>query len=384
MIIHLFNSSVVSGPETLVIPALKNLGEKVAVVFITETRLEEASKGPVKYARDLGHEVHTVNVRSRFDRQTFKDLRDLLDRLNPRIVHAHDVKASFYLLGAKKNRSGFKPKIISTHHGTLARKGLTRVYEEIYVRLILPKFDATVAVSEHDRISLLSRGIKKEKLFVHLNGVDRLNISPERKSEVSKEIRARWMQTYPYLPRDLQEYALVGAVARLSWEKRHDRMINAAAEMKKISPDYKFAMLFFGIGGDEVKLKEQARALGVEDRVYFIGYSKTIGQEMAGLDLVLCLSDGEGIPINLIEAGWSSTAVFSTKVGGIPDLLESDKYSFMVEKEETDQAIGVKLLVALKDKSKCAEVARNYHDRIVSKFSEKAWLDQLRSVYSKM
>ena len=77
MITHLFNSSAVSGPETLAIPALKRLGEKVSIVFLSETRLGAKSDGPVQYARELGHEVHEVSVRGRWDRKAFGELREL-------------------------------------------------------------------------------------------------------------------------------------------------------------------------------------------------------------------------------------------------------------------------------------------------------------------
>jgi hypothetical protein len=64
MIVHVFNSSVVSGPETLVIPALPKLGEPVAVIFLAETRCGDKSSGPPAYTRGFGLEAIEIVVRS--------------------------------------------------------------------------------------------------------------------------------------------------------------------------------------------------------------------------------------------------------------------------------------------------------------------------------
>jgi len=68
MIVHIFNSSVVSGPEILVLPSLLRLGEATRVIFLVETRVTGKSRCPVEYAKKLGLEVETVYVRSRWDR----------------------------------------------------------------------------------------------------------------------------------------------------------------------------------------------------------------------------------------------------------------------------------------------------------------------------
>jgi glycosyltransferase involved in cell wall biosynthesis len=115
-----------------------------------------------------------------------------------------------------------------------------------------------------------------------------------------------------------------------------------------------------------------------------MGYSKTIGQEMAGFDLLLCLSDGEGIPINLIEAGWTGTPVLSTSVGGIPDLLDSSQVGYLVSKADSDESIGRELARLMTDASGREAVGKRYQERILNSFSEKAWLDQLRAVYAKL
>ncbi|MGZ3686849.1 MAG: glycosyltransferase [Bdellovibrionota bacterium] len=378
MIIHVFNSSVVSGPETLVLPALTRLGTKAAVIFLCETRLGDSWKGPVDYAKGLGLEAHAILVSGRADLGALGRLSALLRRLSPRVVHAHDVKASFYVLAAARLQRKNPPKIVSTHHGAAARFGKIRLYEQLYVRLALPRFDSVLAVCSADVDSIANRGVPREKIRIHYNGVDRRQVLPAERARVQREIRDSWRKAEPKLP---ENSLLIGAVARLSPEKRHDRMIRILAILKKNAPDLPVSLLCFGIGDLADSLRVQTREQGVEDRVFWMGYSKAIGQEIAGFDLLLCLSDGEGIPINLIEAGWSGTPVFSTSVGGIPDLISSAEVGFLVDKSLSDEAIAQELERVLRSSSARQSAGRAFQERVVAGFSEKAWLDQLREIY---
>ncbi len=384
MITHVFNSSIVSGPEMLVIPALKKIGEPVTIIFLTETRLPTESERPIEYAKKYGHEVYSVPVRGRWDKEAFIELRRVLDQIGSRVIHAHDVKASLYLHQAKKVKPGMQGSIVSTHHGASYRKGKIRLYEEFYVRFILPHFDRILCVCELDRESVIRRGVPAKRVSVHLNGTDRPRVLPENRAATMHAIRRNWKEKMPTLP-DADSAVFLGAVARLSPEKRHDRMLNVLAEFKKreqsglVKPT---VLLCFGTGPEEAKLRELAKELKVEDRVFWMGYSNQISEEMAGFDALLCLSDGEGIPINLLEAGWAGTPVISTRVGGIPDLIPSQEVGFLVEKRDKDLKIANQMWAALQDKNRLARVGQAYQSRVTEHFSHDAWLKKLNEVYA--
>jgi len=382
MITHIFNSSVVSGPETLVLPALKHLGAPVTIVFLTETRLKDASLRPIEYAKSLGHEVHTVPVRGRYDRLAFSKLRDLLDQLQPSVVHAHDVKASVYLLKAKLVRPGLTASIVSTHHGASYRRGRIRLYEEFYVRRILPHFDLVLSVCEKDRLSIVKRGVLPNRVSLHLNGADRRSVQVNLRDTLQGQIRSHWKESKQNLP-DPDEAIFLGAVARLSPEKRHDRMVKVLMHLRKLyqSNPVKPILLFFGSGSEEQNLRKLVDKLGLRDSVFFMGYSNTISEETAGFDLLLSLSDGEGIPINLLEAGWAGTPVVATRVGGIPDLISSSSEGILVSPKEKNEAIAKMIFEALSNPSLLKNMGQAFQQRIRSDFSETAWLDSLRVHY---
>jgi glycosyltransferase involved in cell wall biosynthesis len=384
MIVHLFNSSVVSGPEMLVLPALRNLEEPVTVIFLTERRLEKACKLPIRYAQGLGHTVLSVSVRGRWDTRAMAELRSVLDTLPVKVVHAHDVKASVYLLKAKQLRKGFKPALVSTHHGASYRKGLIRIYEEFYVRRILPHFDLICCVCEIDRKSIIRRGVPENKVVVHLNGTDRMPVNTAERGTKAHMIRKRWKERMPGLP-EPDQAVFLGAVARLSPEKRHDRMLKALKDLSQSKgPAEKSVLLCFGLGQEEERLKAMAKQSGVSERVFWMGYSDTISQEMAGFDILLCLSDGEGIPISLLEAGWAGTPVFATAVGGIPELISTPQVGYLIQKTSSDAEVAFQLQNALSNPGELRSIGDAFQTRVVSQFSQKAWLSQLKKVYASL
>jgi glycosyltransferase involved in cell wall biosynthesis len=285
-----------------------------------------------------------------------------------------------YLLKAARKKPFLSAKLVSTHHGADDRRGKIRLYEEYYVRRILPKLDAALYVCKADYLSLKRRGLRDSLLYLHHNGVDRTLVPVSVRTAAQEEIRDRWRNIAPGLPQS-SGAIYVGAVARLSWEKRHDRMLNVLKNVNAIGLKLPVVLLNFGIGEDEAKLREQAKRLGIESQVFWMGYSKTISQEISGLDLLLCLSDGEGIPINLLEAGWSGTPVFSTSVGGIPDLISNPHLGYLVDKSLSDEQISSDMARALRDTAQLRRVGEKFQEHVVRNFSETAWLERLKAIY---
>src|SRR5206468_3186854 len=97
-------------------------------------------------------------------------------------------------------KANFKPRIVSTHHGASYRKGKIRLYEEFYVRFILPGFDLTLAVCEADLKSIVKRGVPAKKVKLHLNGTDRRRIPLAERPAIQNQIRKEWKKINPALP----------------------------------------------------------------------------------------------------------------------------------------------------------------------------------------
>ena len=378
MIVHVFNSSIISGPETLVIPQLNKLEEEVVVIFLSEKRKKEDSKSLLYYAQQFGLDVEVVFVKKRYDKDAICELRKVLEKLHPRIVHAHDVKASSYTLWATRKIKIDRPKLVSTHHGVRGRYGIkVKLFESFYTRFILPHFDATLAVCTSDRDILIKRGLKREKVFLHLNGIDRTLIDFSTRNEKSLAIRKSWD-----IELDSEEELVLGYVGRLAKGKGIERVLYVLSQLQKEQKCTNWEFLVFGKGPLEDPLCLLTKELGLADKVKFMGYRKEIGNELAGLDLLILLSDAEGLPISLLEAGWAGTPIFCTAIDGICDLVDWNVKHFLFPADIPNGKIAEQLAFVLNNSAERDAFALKFQKQVRSKFSATVWINRLKEIYT--
>lgn len=297
-----------------------------------------------------------------------------------RVAHAHDVKASFYLLKATEKIVDRQFYIVSTHHGVYARSGfIVRLYELYYSHFLLPRFDRVLVVCTEDKKRLLQRGLSDQLVEVHLNGVTRAEISLPQRSAQQKNIRQQWN-----LP--LAENSLIlGVVARLDAEKRHSYIMQVIAALKKIKPDsLNVQVVCFGRGALEEKLRQQAIQLGLEKEMIWAGYRLGLGEQLSGFDVLLSLSQAEGLPINMIEAGWAGTPVFASAVDGVKDLVTDNKMGQLISSSMKPELAAQKLLEFLIDKQELENTGYRFQQNVKQNFSQEKWLSRLQEIYQQL
>ncbi|AZZ36207.1 hypothetical protein CIK05_05170 [Bdellovibrio sp. qaytius] len=378
MIFHIFNSSLISGPETLAMPALAEIKDKAQIIWLREARVsDEKQKHVASYMQSYGLTYHTIPVESRLDKQAVQKLKELFEKTeNLEVAHAHDVKASFYLLKASEQIQNRKFQTISTHHGVFARSGfINHMYEKYYAHFILPKLDRTLTVCSSDRLVLIKRGLKPAQVVAHLNGVTRNRISQTDRLAAQKKIRQDWGLNVS------EDTFVFGVAARLDHEKRHNLILDVAHELKSNHPNFKFVILCFGRGPLEESLKKRTKLLGLDNNVQWRGYRSHLGQEFAGFDSLLSLSSAEGLPINLIESGWAATPVFASNVNGVGDLVTAESLGTLVAADEDVKSIAAKIVGFAASKEKLAQVGLNFQAHVEKHFSQAEWLKNLLEIY---
>jgi glycosyltransferase involved in cell wall biosynthesis len=231
-----------------------------------------------------------------------------------------------------------------------------------------------LAVSRVDRDELVRRGLSEGRVLLHLNGVDARRVDPASRDAERARVRAAWNLTD-------EDGLAIGVVARLSREKRHDLALDAAAHLAALDPSLRWRLLFFGSGALEGELRARIESLGLGARVELRGYRANLGDEMAGFDVLLSLSDAEGLPLNLVEAGWAATPVCSTAVGGIPDLLGEPPAGVLVERRGDPATIARALHALLVDEPRRRALGEAFQKRVESGFSRRAWLARLEEIY---
>lgn len=91
-------------------------------------------------------------------------------------------------------------------------------------------------------------------------------------------------------------------------------------------------LVLIGEGTQRETLEQQARALGVADRVAFLGPKpqSLVADWIAAADLLTLPSRAEGSPNVVVEALASGTPVVASRVGGIPDLVDDGVTGLLV------------------------------------------------------
>lgn len=104
-------------------------------------------------------------------------------------------------------------------------------------------------------------------------------------------------------------------VGRLTRHKRHRDVIAAFAEVAGSAPGWTLRIL--GDGPEAPALSQQARDLGIQDRVEFLGWSSRVAEELAAGAIYVHASEYEGM----------SNAVLEAMTAGLPVLISETALS---------------------------------------------------------
>lgn len=111
-------------------------------------------------------------------------------------------------------------------------------------------------------------------------------------------------------------------VGRLAAVKGVAVLLHSMADLAPDHPDLRLTLI--GDGPERGVLETLSRTLGLESRVAFVG-AKTQGEVAETLrtaDLFVLPSFAEGVPVVLMEAMASGVPVLTTRIAGIPELVE--------------------------------------------------------------
>ncbi|MGE4079394.1 MAG: glycosyltransferase, partial [Reyranella sp.] len=112
----------------------------------------------------------------------------------------------------------------------------------------------------------------------------------------------------------------LGAVMRLDEVKRPLLWIDAAASVLDRIPTARCIVV--GDGPFRAKAERRAEALGIAGRCLFAGRSSCVGYWLSKMDVLMLLSQHEGLPNALIEAQLAGVPVITSPAGGAPEALK--------------------------------------------------------------
>ena len=291
----------------------QRLGHDVLVVAGTippgEASMEHLAEQlgvPYRHVPELRREISP-----RDDASATRTIHRLLRERRPHVLHTHTAKAGTTgrvaaLVGGRARPGA----VVHTYHGHVLSGYFAPRRERAYrfaERALAYATDALVAVSDEVRDDLVRLGIAPRAKFVVIPyGFDldgRIDSSAQ-----ARETRRT--------AAGLGDAFVIGWAGRLTEIKRPGDLIRVL----ELLPDA--VLVLAGDGELRTEVEQLAHALGVAERVRFLGYIDDLGSWYAAFDAFLLTSANEGAPVVAIEALAAGVPVVATAAGGTGTVVD--------------------------------------------------------------
>jgi glycosyltransferase involved in cell wall biosynthesis len=253
----------------------------------------------------------------------------------------------------------------------MANRFLCKLWDRVVFRLLDVHF---LAVSEHVKKTLVGcYGMTAGRINVVLNGVNVSRFAPRSAAEAGQIRNALGMPaTRP----------LVVSVAALIPQKGVGDLLIAAKQVLEEQPSTLFVVV--GTGGLFEPLQQQARELGIDRSVQFVGRRSDVERFLAVADVLVVPSVWEE-PAGLvvIEAMAAGRPVVATGVGGIPEYMEQGVTGILVEPHAPEQ-IAKAVIRLLDSPTEAAAMGAAGRLRVEKFFSMERWVGETAVLYQKL
>jgi glycosyltransferase involved in cell wall biosynthesis len=235
---------------------------------------------------------------------TIRQVRAMLARLRPDVVHTHQVTALFYA-GPAARSLGIP--VVHTEHG---KHYATRLRTRLLGRLAGRFAQRVFCVSDDIASEMIThRIVPSRKVEVVRNGIDT--------QKFQMPVDAEGMRRDLGIPIDAP---VIGTIGRLSEVKRQDLLIRA---FHRLLPEIPNAhLLLVGDGPLLSELRQLAAALGVAGNVHFTGYQAEPQNFLQVMNVFALTSRSEGMPLVILEAWAVGMADVASDAGGLPELIQ--------------------------------------------------------------
>ena len=282
---------------------------------------------------------------------------------HPGLVHTHGYRSDVQA-GAVAQR--FSLPVMSTVHGFTGGGAKNRLYERIQ-RRSLRRFGGVIAVSRPLVESLVASGVARERLHLIPNAYqpgERVLSKADALAELKLSLPAGAF--------------VIGWVGRLSREKGPDVLVDALGLLTNANVHSVVA----GDGPDRPALERRAAALGISERLHWLGVTPNISRCFSAFDCFALSSRTEGTPIALFEAIAAGVPVVASAVGGVPDVVSQGE-AILVPPDDPPAFARALRDVAL-DSPGAADRAARAMARLHTERSIGPWLDEYEAVYRRL
>jgi glycosyltransferase involved in cell wall biosynthesis len=292
------------GAQKYVLDLAEHFGGSIAAGTEADQLFKEAGRRGIK-TFPLHHLKR--NVDPRHDLAAIFEIKQLIKKEHPDIVHLNSSKAGFIgsIAGGLAGT-----KVVFTAHGFFYFKNSPWYVKAPYAALewIASRFrSAIIAVSEEDR----EQGIKHhllpaDKIITIYNGIPAIPFLAKQEARQKLGLK--------------QDKLILGNIAQLYNRKAIDVLIKAAALLPKDIKD-KIQIAVIGEGPERKNLERQIKNHNLEPEFILVGYKPMAVTLLKAFDIFVSSSRREGFSYVFLEVLQAGLPSIATDVGGNKEAL---------------------------------------------------------------
>ncbi|MGE3818434.1 MAG: glycosyltransferase family 4 protein [Isosphaeraceae bacterium] len=238
------------------------------------------------------------------------------------VIHGHSSKGGAL---ARLAAVGTRARSFYTLHGFIIMDpGLALWKRGIYLSIELALGMVTkgiVAVSPEEARAAVRLGLGRSRVKVVPNGIGPIQLTPRAEARRTLGVA--------------DDATVVGFVGRLVDQKAPDVLLRGFAQASRTIPNARLTLAMVGSGPLDAPLRALADALGVGDRVLWLGERDARGL-LSGFDLFALSSRKEGLPYVVIEAMAAGLPVVATRSAGVEILVDPGVTGIVVPPDDPD------------------------------------------------
>lgn len=249
---------------------------------------------------------------------------EVAEYYNLEILHVHYAIPHAYAAYMAKQmlkEKGIDIKVVTTLHGT----DITLVGSH-------PNYKTAVefSINNSDVVTTVSESLRKDTL---------------RLFNITKEIKVIYnfidFEKYPEIhSEECLRHTIANENERIITHVSNLRPVKRASDVieifYKIQQKIPSKLLLVGEGPDRESIENQAKKLGIIDKVLFLGNSNEVNKLLCYSDLFLLPSETESFGLAALEAMAARTPVISTNAGGLPEVNIQGVTGFLSNVGDTD------------------------------------------------
>jgi glycosyltransferase involved in cell wall biosynthesis len=318
-------------------------------------------------------EIPEFRLTSFYNRNAATQLRRFARLLGEReidIIQTHDFYTNVF--GMAAGQLARVPARIAARRET---SGWRTPAQKIVERAAYRMAHAVVANADAVRDLLIKEGVRRDKIAVIYNGLNRERIAPNPELDRQQKLALLGLpQT------DGRRFITIVANLRHP-VKDHSTFLRAARRVRDAFPQACFVIAGEGPLIDETR--SLARQLGIEESLFFLGRCEHVAELLSISEACVLSSKAEGFSNAILEYMAASRPAVVTDVGGAREAVVDGESGYLVQAGD-DEQMGARIITLLLDPQKADSMGRRARATVEEKFSLQAQLERTERLYDRL